>query len=206
MLVTLLGIATPVSPPQPQNALSPMLVMLPGIVTFVKKTQPPNAFFPMFVTPGVITAILTPAPSHGTSSRNIQSVIFPVPLIVSTPSSVNSHVRFSPQVPELITVEAGAASVSVIWAGASVGAGVALTFGSSVGSGSAGSASIGVGSGVGIGSSVGSGVGSVSSPSANTVTGIVLTISTIAMANANSLLFMLCPSIFCKFQWLIVYP
>jgi hypothetical protein len=43
MLVTLSGIVTLVSPPQPENAESPMLVTLSGIVTHDNPLQPLNA-------------------------------------------------------------------------------------------------------------------------------------------------------------------
>ena len=83
-----------------------MRVTLPGIVTLVRDLQSEKAYSPMLVTPSAITADFT-LPCHGAPEEPL-SYIYPLPLIVSTPSLSSVQVTSAPQVP-LSTMSAASA-------------------------------------------------------------------------------------------------
>ena len=78
-----------------------MFVTLSGIVTLVSEVQLKKANSQILVTPSSIITFVIEVP-HGKASPPLQSFIFPLPLIVSTPSLSRVHVQ-SPVVPLLTT-------------------------------------------------------------------------------------------------------
>ena len=88
---------------QPSNARYPLLVTLAGMLTLTRLLQPLNEYCPKLATPSEITTSFTCSrwEYQGTALELFQFAIAPVPLMVRTPSSLSSQVRFSPQVPLL---------------------------------------------------------------------------------------------------------
>ena len=99
---------------QPSNARYPLLVTLAGMLTLTRLLQPLNEYCPKLATPSEITTSFTCSrwEYQGTALELFQFAIAPVPLMVRTPSSLSSQVRFSPQVP-LLAARAGRARLGM---------------------------------------------------------------------------------------------
>ena len=88
-----------------RNASTPMRVMLAGSVTEASFVHPLKAKSPTEVTPSAtFKAKMSFEYSSYHGPRSVKSVMSPVPLMVSVPSFVNSHVREAPHVPSSNTV------------------------------------------------------------------------------------------------------
>ena len=88
MVETLFGMVMEVRPWQLENAPSPMLVTLFGFVMEVRPWQLENAELPMLETPcSIITVLIEARISYQGLPPHSQSLIAPVPLIVSVPST-----------------------------------------------------------------------------------------------------------------------
>ena len=115
IVFTEFGIVMLVNPVQPANALSPIFVTEFGMVMLVNSSQFRNALSPIFVTElGIVMFLnskkekldipIAVIPSSITTSLTLflsisNFSISPVPLIVSTLSSLRTHVALSPHFP-----------------------------------------------------------------------------------------------------------
>ena len=77
---------------QSENAYAPTYVTRLGIVMLVSLPQPENAYAPILVTAFEIRTVRIAEllPCHGAFVEFVQSVIAPVPVMVSVPDDVSS--------------------------------------------------------------------------------------------------------------------
>ena len=100
ILVTPSGIVILVKLLHPEKAVFSIFVTLSGIEISVRLLQSLKAEFPMFVTPSsMITCLIFKAFCGLFKGRHGELVMFPVPLIFSTPSLYRYQDTFVPQLP-----------------------------------------------------------------------------------------------------------